>query len=296
MNHNIKNFKYIHDYDYTENPVFYDDLILYQIGEAYCENNAKIPEHLHEKYFEISYIIDGKGMFISNDTKLIINKEDCFLSLPFERHEIISDSYNPLRYYYFSFSFKEDSMLYKILFTDKLLKLEPINRINNTASQKISNIFQTLISIMKNNSEVINMKFELMAKFFALEIYDIFTMHKEIKYSSPTLTSEDNIYYSITKYIDDNFLTLEKLQDISTALNHNYSYLSRIFKSKFGQSMHYYYSLKRIKLAKKLIDEDKMSLTAIADYLNYSSVYVFSRSFKNIEGVSPQIYKKNLKK
>ena len=38
-----------------------------------------------------------------------------------------------------------------------------------------------------------------------------------------------------------------------------------------------------------------MSLTEIADYLNYSSVYVFSRSFKNIVGVSPQAYKNNLK-
>ena len=133
-----------------------------------------------------------------------------------------------------------------------------------------------------------------MAKSFALEIYDIFTKQEAKKYSSPTLTNEDSIYYSITKYIDDNLLSLENLQDISTALNHNYSYLSRIFKSKFGRSMHDYFSIQKINLAKKLIEEDKMSLTEIADYLNYSSVYVFSRSFKNIEGVSPQTYKKQL--
>ena len=295
MNHNIRNCKYIHDYDYTENPFSYNDFILYQIGESYCENNAIIPEHQHENFFEVSYIVDGKGMFISNDIKQSIKKGDLFLSLPFERHEIISDSYNPLRYFYISFSFKEDSNFYKILFSDKLLKLEPVDRIYNTTNLKIQNSFNDLISILESRSEVSNLKFELMAKSFALEIYDIFTKNEMKKYSSPNLTTEDSIYYSITKYIDDNLLKLENLQDISLALNHNYSYLSRIFKSKFGRSMHDYFSIQKINMAKKLIEEDKMSLTEIADYLNYSSVYVFSRSFKNIEGVSPQIYKKNLK-
>lgn len=295
MNHNIKNCKYIHDYDYTEEPLSYNDLILHQIGESYCENNAIIPEHLHENFFEISYIVDGEGMFISNDIKQIIKRGDLFLSLPYERHEIISDSYNPLRYFYISFSFKENSDFYKILFSDKLLKLEPVDRVYHTTNLKIQNSFNELISILESNSEVSSLKFELMAKSFALEIYDIFTKHEAKKYSSPTLTNEDSIYYSITKYIDDNLLKIENLQDISTALNHNYSYLSRIFKSKFGRSMHDYFSIQKINLAKKLIEEDKMSLTEIADYLNYSSVYVFSRSFKNIVGVSPQAYKNNLK-
>lgn len=217
------------------------------------------------------------------------------MSLPYERHEIISDSYNPLRYFYISFGFKENSNFYKILFSDKLLKLEPVDRVYHTTNLKIQNSFNDLISILESNSDVSSLKFELMAKSFALEIYDIFTKHEAKKYSSPTLTNEDSIYYSITKYIDDNLLKIENLQDISTALNHNYSYLSRIFKSKFGRSMHDYFSIQKINLAKKLIEEDKMSLTEIADYLNYSSVYVFSRSFKNIVGVSPQTYKNNLK-
>ena len=78
MNHNIRNCKYIHDYDYTEKPFLYNDFILYQIGESYCENNAIIPEHLHENFFEISYIVDGEGMFISNDIKQIIKKGNLF--------------------------------------------------------------------------------------------------------------------------------------------------------------------------------------------------------------------------
>ena len=113
--------------------------------------------------------------------------------------------------------------------------------------------------------------------------------------SSPNISNEDSIFYSITKYIDEHLLDIKNLQDIANELNHNYSYLSRIFKSKFGKSIHEYFSMQKISYAKRLIEEDKMSLTEISEFLNYSSVYVFSRSFKNIEGISPQTYKNNIK-
>lgn len=295
MNHNISNCKYIHDYDYTENPLFYNDLILIQLGESYCENNAIIPEHKHENFFEVSYIVDGIGMFISNGIKQIIKKGDCFLSLPYEKHEIISDSYDPLRYFYFSFSFKEKSKFYEIMFSKTLLDLQPVNRVYHVTNLKIQNAFNNMISALESNSPISSLKFELLAKLFALDMFDIFAKNESKNYSSPNISNEDSIFYSITKYIDEHLLDIENLQDIANELNHNYSYLSRIFKSKFGKSIHEYFSMQKISYAKRLIEEDKMSLTEISEFLNYSSVYVFSRSFKNIEGISPQTYKNNIK-
>ena len=32
MNHNIRNCKYIHDYDYTEKPFLYNDFIIFSIA------------------------------------------------------------------------------------------------------------------------------------------------------------------------------------------------------------------------------------------------------------------------
>ena len=58
--------------------------------------------------------------------------------------------------------------------------------------------------------------------------------------------------------------------------------------------MYEYYSIQKVNYAKKLIEEGNMSITKISNYLNYSSVYVFSRAFKNIFGISPKLYKDNL--
>ena len=46
--------------------------------------------------------------------------------------------------------------------------------------------------------------------------------------------------------------------------------------------------------AKELIEERKLTLTAIAEMLNYSSVYSFSKAFKNFFNTSPLTYKESL--
>ena len=286
--------KYLHDYNFINNPLVYGDVYLYQLGEIYCDNNAVVAPHVHDDFIEISYIFSGTGMFISDNKKQMVKAGDCFLSLPFEKHEIISDTYEPLRYFYITVGFNHNSEFRKILFNDKILSLEPMNRIYHSDNFNIYNAFNSLISAFESKNDYSELKFELMLKTFCLDIYEIFTNSVTASYVPPTISSVENIYYNVTKYIDNNLLSIQKLSEISTALNHNYTYLSRIFKSKFGQTLYEYYSNQKIKLAKRLIEEGNMSLTEISNYLNYSSVYVFSRSFKNTIGVSPENYKKSL--
>ena len=40
-----------------------------------------------------------------------------------------------------------------------------------------------------------------------------------------------------------------------------------------------------------MLEENKATITEISDYLNYSSIYVFSRIFKKRFGISPSTYK-----
>ena len=74
-------------------------------------------------------------------------------------------------------------------------------------------------------------------------------------------------------------------------LNYNYIYLSRVFKKKFGKSIYSYFSDKKLDMAKQLIESSNMSITEIAANLNYSSIFVFSRVFKNKFGITPSAYR-----
>ena len=292
----IKNI-FLRDHNFIEEPFEYQDIILYQFGEVYCDNNAFVEPHTHDNFFEISFISSGKGIFILNDNKLSVTGGDLLISIPHEKHEIISDSFEPLHYYFLSFSFKEDSDFYEILYNDEFLKLLPNKRILHEDIFDTSRLFNKMMRFFEGESKYSKMKFALNLKSSILDMYEEFMgVEEKNKNDSYELNNEKNIYHKIVRYIDENLLTIDNLSDIATALNHNYSYLSRIFKNVFGQSLNEYFVSRKIDYAKKIIKEENMSLTEVAAYLNYSSVYVFSRAFKNYTGMNPQTYKNSLKK
>ena len=105
------------------------------------------------------------------------------------------------------------------------------------------------------------------------------------------IDSEQTLYYRIINYIDHNLTKIDRLSDIAGELNYNYVYISRVFKKKFGKSIYTYFSDKKLDIAKQLIETSNMTITEIAAYLNYSSIFVFSRVFKNKFGINPSTYR-----
>ena len=88
--------------------------------------------------------------------------------------------------------------------------------------------------------------------------------------------------------------TISKLEDIAEAMNYNYSYLSTLFKKTTGSTLLSYYHRKRLDAARQLIAEGSLKMTEIAEMLNYSSLYSFSRAFKENFGISPKQYAQTL--
>ena len=71
---------------------------------------------------------------------------------------------------------------------------------------------------------------------------------------------------------------------IADNLNHDYSKLSNLFSEVEGISIEKYYINLKVEKAKELIMYDELSLSEIADLLNYSSVAHLSNQFKKITG------------
>ena len=75
--------------------------------------------------------------------------------------------------------------------------------------------------------------------------------------------------------------------DAAEKFNYNYSYLSSLFRSTTGRTLSDYYKTARLKAARTLVRENKLTVSKIAEMLNYSSVYVLSRAYKAEFGVPP---------
>lgn len=78
---------------------------------------------------------------------------------------------------------------------------------------------------------------------------------------------------------------------IADNLNHDYSKLSNLFSEVEGISIEKYYIHLKIEKAKELVMYDELSLSEIADLLNYSSVAHLSNQFKKVTGFTPTHFK-----
>ena len=74
-------------------------------------------------------------------------------------------------------------------------------------------------------------------------------------------------------------------------LNHNYTYLSKLFSEVKGTSVENFYLSNKIERVKELLMYDELNLTEIAYKLHYSSVAHLSTQFKKMTGLTPSQYK-----
>ncbi len=81
-------------------------------------------------------------------------------------------------------------------------------------------------------------------------------------------------------------------QRLQTKLGADYGYLSSLFSEIEGVTLEKYLILQRIERAKELLAYEEMTLTQIADSLDYSSVAHLSGQFKKVTGLSPSHFKK----
>ena len=78
---------------------------------------------------------------------------------------------------------------------------------------------------------------------------------------------------------------------LSEHLSSDYSALSKLFSENTGMTIEKFFILQKTERIKELLFYGEMSLSEIADMMNYSSVAYLSTQFKNITGMTPSQFK-----
>ncbi len=78
---------------------------------------------------------------------------------------------------------------------------------------------------------------------------------------------------------------------LSEHLHHEYTYLSSLFSSVEGRTIENFFIEQRIEKAKELLVYGQLTLSEIADELEYSSVAHLSSQFKKVTGLTPSYFK-----
>lgn len=111
------------------------------------------------------------------------------------------------------------------------------------------------------------------------------------------LKEERNYSEHVSKaihYIKQNFASISSTEEIADANYISLSYLSTLFKKETNYTLIEYVLKEKIEEAKRLLQYTNKSLSAISNYLNFSSQSHFNNAFKKEVNMTPNKYRKEM--
>ncbi len=94
-------------------------------------------------------------------------------------------------------------------------------------------------------------------------------------------------------YVNRHFKEPITLNDVAKHVGYSSVYLSKVFKSRHGVSFKAYLLTKRLNFARSLLRSTSLSITEVATQSGFTNLAYFSKSFRNVYGVSPSCFREN---
>lgn len=250
-------------------------------------------ELLYVKHGSFKLVYDGKEYLCQRGDVLLIrpgitHRLECTLSDVVQPHIHFDLIYDELSQEieicfrdYCELTEKEKGLIRKDLFP-KCDSNSPFLQIPDF--KKFSNLFFELIDLYEKS----NNGFELLCKARMLELLQVLTENqKEVISEKPSVISE------IKQFIDANYEQKISLEMLERQFHYSRFHIEKEFKKITGEPVMKYYNSLRLSAARQILKN--CSVTETAEKLGYSSVYAFSRAFKNDYGFSPRCYQTDCK-
>lgn len=256
-----------------------------------------------------TYILSGSAEFIVDGEKYCVKQGDVILIAPFQTHVILSTGEEPLMQYIMHFDLYSDEHRMSLRHQSALDRgdLPPLPQRERKMKGKVfltsvpelhrhelQTIFLKLyqeFSEKKNGYQLAAKSYCIQLLLTALRTSGSVAMEKEV----PSL-SWKHIAKAI-EYINLNYSSEKTDNDsISEAVGVTPNYLTKIFRAHLGYSLHQYVTHFRIEKAQELMSTNKYTITEIAHKTGFSGIHVFSKTFRNITGMSPSHFLASLER
>ena len=164
---------------------------------------------------------------------------------------------------------------------------ESVDRIRKIVEKLLFDNYSKIdvkVSTLKNNHNIYTNKYTV--TYSSIEYIN--SIFSEILLKAKGFSGDVN---DIATYININIKKNISLEEISTNYNVSPYYMSKLFKKEMGINFVEYVSMKKIEMAKELLEfTDEMSVNIALD-LGFSESNYFSKVFKKTVGMSPSKYR-----
>lgn len=256
------------------------NFVIVQVADSLFSSRFCTPAHKQHCDLEITYSL-ANWVFCSTDgEKQKVGKNEVYLSYRGDIHELSSTK--GCRFKTLAVNIKKG--MGTTLFEKVKATFEKDRK---CSMQDMSGILSAIVS-----------EFSLENAPFSLELIDSLIIQILVKLARTGLNvpevdvlSVSETLPSIVNYIDSNFLDICSLNELSSYFGYDYGHICKTFKKYYGVSPGHYLNSKKMDYGMILLGEGK-SVKFIAEKLNYSNPYNFSRAFKAHFGNSPAHYRK----
>ncbi len=242
-----------------------------------------------DEEYVFTYIAGGSAEFVVKGRKYILNPGDMIVLPPHSPHVIVSQGTEPLIQYIFHFQFygwdkfgmdcDEDIFASSVDGNEKLMVTSQYLRMYKEFSEKKKgwNMMLTGLAVV------------------ILTTYCRNYNKTEQSSDKPNKTKSWIHIENAIEYIHLNYKS-DQLDNetISKSIGVTANYLTKLFQDYLGFSLHTYVLNLKIEKSKKILADSQINITEAAIASGFSSIHVFSKSFKNITGMTPSEYLENV--
>ena len=253
-----------------------DDFYLYELGRNKCEPLYSY-EHFVKNRIILHFIVKGKGILRINNRQYNIHEHQIFLIPENTRAFYQADKDDPWEYIWFHIGGPKIPLILK---EAGLTPEHPVYTPLSCAEQ-----IESLAAEVLDN--------------YTRQYYCVGTLYKICDYmienssrkEEPEIETSLIYVKNVISYIQLKYSEPVKIENIAFALGLNRSYLTRLFKDATGYSLQEYLLTYRMKMAIKLLANNKMSVAQVATNVGYIDTFTFSKAFKRYYGKSPSEYR-----
>lgn len=275
----VARYHVMHDHIIT--PLTFGEINLLQIGRRFCEPQTGIKPHTHNNWFELTIITAGEGTILTNGDECLVKSGDIHLSFPYEVHEIRADKNVDLEYDCLSF-FCNNAELKDNLKNITIAYRSASRRIFK--DEKISSLVANAISEFSAKKPFAD---QIIGSILTQVLCYVTRNFNDIQIDITDVSEAKILCLQIMNYIDTHIYSMSNLIELADKFKYNYSYLSYLFKKTTDKTLAEYMRNRKLEIAKVLIVENKKKIGEIAEMLNYSSTFAFSKAFKSKFGYPP---------
>ena len=259
--------------------------------------------HAPEKhdFWEMVYVDSGKIVAITDGIGCTLNQGQLIFHEPNETHAHSSDEKTPNNLLVVSFTSDSEAMNFftkKTFYANKTVRtlLSLFMSESKNALGKIPSNYNDTKDLDFSNASFGS--YQLLSCYFTELLISLIRENSDnsklISTFETRSIAQNTLYELILEYLKENIYRPLTIKDICSHFIMGKTQLFEIFNQNNTSSVMEYYNQLKLNEAKKLLREEKNSVTQIADMLGYSCVHSFSRAFKAKFGFSPREYKNSI--